>query len=326
MMVMGEYPESCASLSVLIVAYRRWQNVSQILESCHNAGVGDIYLSLDAPNDVAGDAGRDHEAIKVVTAEFEKRTGRSVKKRISTKNQGCAVNVILGCDWAFESATYLAILEDDCLPSKSFFDFYRSTISYLATDETCWLLCGTQLAPESITLGNTSLSRYPLTWGWATNVDKWREIRKAFFQVSTNPELKDLVSIQKEDAFWNAGARRAVRGFTDVWDTVLVQQMQNLNKLAILPGYNLIENNGNDHLATHTKDDSPWIGNSVDTSISASGGNPRYNPLLDEWLRDNVFQIRYRHIITTKLTLLFDFILRKYRRRFGLDLEKRLVT
>lgn len=323
---MDEFAENCASLSVLIVAYRRWQNVSQILDLCHIAGVDNIYLSLDAPKATEIEAVIDHEEMKKVIQDFESNTGRNVKKRIASENQGCAVNVILGCDWAFKDSSFLAILEDDCIPSIQFFEFCRASVEYLLKDEDCWLLCGTQFAPRYVTGNQPSLSRYALTWGWATHVEKWQEIRTSFFSPSKFPEFYDLLSIHREDAFWNAGARRAIRGFTDVWDTLLVQQMHLKNKFAILPPSNLIENVGDDSVATHLISNSKWTNRPVNAVSIPFDRFPIFNNEMNQWLTKHFYQIELSHVFSTKITLLLDSFFRKQRRKFRLDLKNRLFS
>lgn len=323
-MDMAEFETSNIQLSVLIVAYRRWENVAQILESCWQAGVRDIYLSLDAPRDNNKEAREDQLALMKVVSDFETRTHETIKKRNLATNQGCAVNVILGCEWAFQTAEYLVVLEDDCLPSSYFFDFCRAELMHVKNDNTCWLLCGSQFAPVSITNDRVSLSKYALTWGWATHRSKWLEIREAFFSPSKFPEIKDLFSILPGDSFWNAGARRAIRGFTDVWDTVLLQRMIREGKYAILPQQNLVENVGNDQVSTHTDSDSPWVRRKITTQNRIRFDSPVLNQTLDEWLSQNFYQIRLRHSYSTKLTLALDLLLCKFRKRFKYPLQERL--
>jgi hypothetical protein len=323
-MNLAEFATSNRALSVLIVAYRRWDNIAQILKSCQQAGIGDIFLTLDAPNENDQEAWDDQAAIKKVVSDFEVRTGRSVKMRVAKNNQGCAVNVILGCEWAFQSAEYLTVLEDDCLPSLTFFDFCRNELPFVRNDKSCWLLCGSQFAPVSITKNRASLSRYALTWGWATHKSKWLEMRKSFFSPSKFPEVRDFLSALKEDSFWNAGARRAIRGYTDVWDTVLLQRMQYEKKYAILPPQNLVENTGNDHVSTHTESNSPWVGRKVMNVGLKQNGSPVENHLLDKWLSHAFYKIRFRHVISTKATLILDLIFYKYRRKFKSQLKERL--
>lgn len=323
-MDMAEFETSNIQLSVLIVAYRRWENVAQILESCWQAGVRDIYLSLDAPRDNNKEAREDQLALMKVVSDFETRTHETIKKQNLATNQGCAVNVILGCEWAFQTAEYLVVLEDDCLPSSYFFDFCRAELMHVKNDNICWLLCGSQFAPVSITNDRVSLSKYALTWGWATHRSKWLEIREAFFSPSKFPEIKDLFSILPGDSFWNAGARRAIRGFTDVWDTVLLQRMIREGKYAILPQQNLVENVGNDQVSTHTDSDSPWVRRKICADNESQFNSPVLNGTLDKWLSRHFYRIRFRHLLSTKFTLLLDLLFYKSRKRFKHPLRERL--
>lgn len=323
-MNIAEYESEKIGLSVLIVAYRRWKNVGLILESCQKAGIKDIYITIDAPKDNARGALEDHHALIKVISDFEVRVGQTLRKRVNPKNQGCAVTVIQGCDWAFETSEYLIVLEDDCLPSSKFFDFCVAELSFVKNLANCWLLCGSQFAPMGISKNQVSLSRYALTWGWATHKIKWIEMRKVFFYPPKFPEARDLLSLDCEKSFWNAGSRRAYRGFTDVWDTILLQKMQQENRFAILPQENLVENVGNDEVSTHTKPNSPWVAQKNAISESLRFDSPELNAELDQWLSKEFYRIRLRHLFSTKLTLLLDILFHDFRKKFDLQLHERL--
>lgn len=324
-MVLAESPHAMKTPSVLIVAFRRWENVAQILETCQESGISRIYVGLDAPPANDKEAQSDHEKIKRVIADHESTWGTKIRTRIPEQNQGCAVNLILSCDWAFADENYIAILEDDCIPSRGFFEFCCAQCGNL-DEENLWLVCGTQFAPQRITSNVSAISTYALTWGWATNRRKWNEIRKIFFEPSKNMILRELLSRTPEQSFWIAGEHRALRGFTDVWDTILVSQMRERGKFAILPPVNLISNVGNDEYSLHTASDSPWTCRSVSNEIRVSSQDPTLNSALEKWLVKHFFRIRRRHLFSTKMTLILDLAFRKSRRRFKRSLLARLKS
>jgi hypothetical protein len=71
----------------------------------------------------------------------------------------------------------------------------------------------------------------------------------------------------------------------------------------------LVTNIGNDLVATNTIGASKWIG--VQTGIfSKPDSKPIFESSVNLWLRNEFFKIRYRHLITTKLTALKDLFLK----------------
>ena len=323
---MSESVSDSQGFSVLIVAYRRWRNISTILDVCQSAGISKIFLSLDPARDNDTSVVADQREIERVVLEFEAKSQIEVRRRRAQQNQGCAVNVIKGCDWAFQFSDNLIILEDDCLPSITFFQFCRIQLSNLVNNPRVWLICGTQFAPKHLTNPDGVLSRYALTWGWATSKSKWNEIRESFFSKQPNPNLRDLYSFKAADAFWNAGARRALSGFTDVWDTVLVQRMWKDEKYSILPPENLILNNGNDQVSTHTDLNSPWTGRQVSSMVPVEGSKPAPSSETDLWLTNNFYKIRWRHVLSTKVTLFLDLLFHRRRAKFPVPLKDRLLS
>jgi hypothetical protein len=312
---------------VLIVAYRRAKNVSQILDICNSAQVDQIYITVDAPRDHSPDAETDHATLLEEISNFERKTGREVQKRISSVNQGCAANVLQGCDWAFKNVQNLIVIEDDCIPTNTFVDFCKKQIKNLDLNPLLWLICGTQFAPIDITDKQPFLSKYALTWGWATTRNKWQEMRKVFHNPVSNFYFLDIFRFTKpENSFWSAGSRRARLGFTDVWDTVLLDAMRTQHKYAILPPVNLVLNLGSDNVSTHVHGDSKWTNRAVNNDYVPESKMPIINDDADKWLKQYFYEISLRHAFTTKITFLFDLLQPRKRRKFLKPLAERLAS
>ena len=167
------------------------------------------------------------------------------------------------------------------------------------------LLCGTQFASELPTQDSWSLSKYALIWGWGTSREKWNQIAAALKRETLNVQNKDIGITEKQ--YWKAGALRSSSGIVDAWDNVLIQRMLSLGKKAILPQYALVSNVGNDSAATHTISDSSWLRMKTG-SFHIPTRDPLENPILDSWLKNKFYKISMRHIVTTRITHLLDFI------------------
>jgi hypothetical protein len=287
---------------VLIVGFRRHENLARILDICTKAGATKIYVTLDGPRFESDQ--RDISACELVLLEFEKNFEGVLKKRVSPRNQGAAYSVLSGCDWVLSSEEFLIVIEDDCLPSLDFFNFILDSRPYLASTDDAFLIGGTQFTPKEITQEKWYLSEYPLIWGWATSRQRWLQLRNEL----QNLEYRKLKLVKSaEYAYWEAGARRAFSGFVDAWDIPLVHVMRKNNWKCILPGINLVTNIGNDLAATHTFYDSRWLGQATE-NYASSNEAPKVNPVADRWLRVNLYQINSRHLLSTVYTRLLDFM------------------
>ena len=111
--------------AILIVAYRRADALSQILESCRISGIKDIFIHIDGPKDSS--AGPDVEKVRVASQNFAKSTSLNIQLCIQGKNLGCAVSLVTALDTVFGFADELIVLEDDCIPGADFWKFADHT-------------------------------------------------------------------------------------------------------------------------------------------------------------------------------------------------------
>ncbi len=289
-------------IAVLIVAYRRAENLQLILDLCLEARVKRIYISLDGSSGEhdADDVKRTQQIAKL----FNLSAGQNVEIRVNSTNVGAARSVISGCNWAFHNEEFLIILEDDCIPNLDFFDFCRESKMFLENDSRIYIASGSQFAPIDFTDSEWLLSRYPLIWGWMTSRDKWV---KLWANILMDPSLRlsqHHCSVI-EDTYWRAGARRALEGYIDAWDIPIAWSIHNLNGFVLQPVQNLITNLGHDSVATHTRNDSQFLGR-VTGKFAISGKEPQHNSVIDKWYRQHFYRIRFRHILSTRITKFMD--------------------
>lgn len=290
------------NIPILLIAYRRVDNLKRILNIISTISAAKIYISLDGPTSGNLDSLKDYQAMIDTITEFRKTYMGDLKTLIRNKNFGCSASILSACNWIFESEICAIILEDDCIPSENFFEFAKYASGKLAQDNSIWLASGSQFMNWGELKENCLLSNYPLNWGWITLKDKWYEILESILNPTKLTNKRFSIT---ERTYWNAGSVRAQYGFVDVWDTVLVQQMLQKNKLALLPRNNLVSNNGFDRFATNTHKPSPWFNKSFG-SFLIPPEDPKLDRNLDYWLRTKYFRISLRHLLTTKVTRALD--------------------
>ena len=293
------------SFAVLIIGYQRVEAVRAILEKCLLAKVDNVLISIDYPEDESIEAITINTSLRDLAVEFENKFA-CLHTRFLDKNVGCSANVLSACDWAFEQYDAVAVLEDDCQPSLGFFDYCTDSEKLLEKNDDVLLACGTQFVPKELTNSIAYLSKYALTWGWFTRAAQWRSI-KALLVNESNRRNIGIWSLDYEYTYWNEGGRRAYQGYVDVWDTALVALINHGAYFALLPGTNLISNVGNDSVATHTGNDKLWTHALPENYKGGNFENITLNPQADAWLRENFYQINFRHLITTRITRILDF-------------------
>lgn len=295
--------------ALLIVGYLRPDNLQKIFSIAHGAGVRNFFISIDVPGDHQIDLIPLSHSVIAVAKSFEKFADSEIQIVVRDSNVGCSASVLSSCDWFFSLVEEGIVLEDDCIPSPEFFSYATDSLRYMALDSEIWLSCGTQFAPTEI-CDNWQKSKFMLTWGWATNRLNWDEMSHALKQGYQKLD-RDLEISLRERAYWNAGSKRAYSGISDAWDTPLAQKMLLKRKVALLPAASLVTNIGNDGVATHTQGEAFGIGRKLGrytpTSVS-----PKNNFAVDVWLKENFFDIRFRHILSTQVTRLRDILAFKH--------------
>lgn len=182
----------------------------------------------------------------------------------SDTNLGCGIRVSSGLDWVFSEVEEAIILEDDCLPSPSFFYFCETLLEYYRYDERVMHISGNNFQKSRI-INNYSyyFSKYNHAWGWASwrrawtyfnlNMETWLEFKESGL-------MKFICEEQNEEKFWTAiFDRMFFERPSDIWDYMWVYACWCQNGLAILPESNLVSNLGFGGDGTHTKNSNdPW--------------------------------------------------------------------
>jgi hypothetical protein len=173
-----------------------------------------------------------------------------VQTDFSEKNLGAGRRIGSGLDWVFSEVEEAIILEDDCLPTPSFFHFCQTLLEYYRHDERVMQISGSnyQLGHKR---GDYSyyFSKYPHSGGWAS----WQRAWKHFdHDIKTWPESKETQMIEAlctdphEQKYWTQIFDRMFENapVSDVWDYQWTYACWRQNGLAIVPNVNLISNLG----------------------------------------------------------------------------------
>jgi hypothetical protein len=175
---------------------------------------------------------------------------------------GCRQRISAGITWAFALVDRAVILEDDCIPSVSFFDYCTELLDRYENDERVMMISGNNFLFGHVeTADSYYFSRYPHVWGWAT----WR---RAWAQYDVNmtrwPEIRDKKLFDQyaqktsERYYWEAIFQHTYDGKIDTWAYPWVYSIWANSGLCIAPAQNLVQNIGFHADATHTKSDTAY--------------------------------------------------------------------
>ena len=175
----------------------------------------------------------------------------------SDTNLGCRQRVSSGITWVFEQVEEAIILEDDCLPTASFFTFCQTLLEYYRNDTRIIGISGNNFQNgQSRTDYSYYFSRYNHCWGWATwrrawqywdfNAEKWLEFRDSEL-------IKQIIEDPYEQKYWTTIFDKIfLEGKPDSWAYVWLFSYLSQSGLSIIPNQNLVSNIGFREDGTHT--------------------------------------------------------------------------
>jgi hypothetical protein len=180
-----------------------------------------------------------------------------VLTHFSEENLGCKKRVSSGLDWAFSLVDEAIILEDDCLPNRSFFLFCEEMLIKYRHQKEVGMIAGINFQ-NGIKRGEADyyFSKYMHIWGWASWRNRWQESydvkMREWPRYRDSLEFEAITGSASQKRFWGSIFEKVYQGKIDTWDYQWVFANWQRKRLCIIPGKNLISNRGFGKGATHT--------------------------------------------------------------------------
>jgi hypothetical protein len=172
-----------------------------------------------------------------------------VKSIFRDENLGSGLGIYEAINWFFDQEEYGIILEDDCLPNKSFFYFCDELLKKYIKDDQIMHISGNGYLLNMIPVKESYyFSQVPLSWGWATWRRSWKKMNYKMADFEQNfSKLPEIGKIWEND--WKDVLENRV---PDAWDFQWYFTILSNNGYCIHPAESLIENIGFCSDATHT--------------------------------------------------------------------------
>lgn len=247
---------------ILFCIFNRPTETERVFAAIRQQRPATLLVVQDGPRSQNGhDAAQIAAARKVLDAidwPCELRT------HFAETNLGCKRRMASGISWGFEQFEQLIILEDDCLPSQSFFGFCETLLDRFADDERVTMISGDnfQLRPRST--DSYYFSKWAHIWGWASWRRAWNcmDADLASWPAEKGKSwLPELCCDEAETAHWTELFDRQAAGAIDTWDFPWMYSCWRHGGLAAIPNRNLVTNIGFGPGATHTTDATSRLSN-----------------------------------------------------------------
>jgi hypothetical protein len=243
-------------VSVLVLAFNRPVITKKVLAAIADYAPPKIYVAVDGPRPGRADDQKNCAAVIQAVAEWEAAHPNTLVIRLFREaNLGCGRGVSTAINWFFSQEEMGIILEDDCLPNRSFFVFCEELLHRYKDHEEIMHIGGSNHLHGGVRIAETYyFSKYPQIWGWAS----WRRAWSKY-----NFDMPDLANLLLRPEFSRYYHKdlflKTAQGELDTWDIQWIAAFLLNDGLSILPAGNFIRNLGFDsHGGAHLNKKPSW--------------------------------------------------------------------
>ncbi|MBO5415106.1 MAG: hemolysin activation protein [Clostridia bacterium] len=248
--------QSKVDVAVLLIFFNRPECIEKVFAAVKAARPSRLYLYQDGVREGREDDVENARKCREIVSDIDWEC--EVHTKYQEKNFGCDPSEFIAQRWLFENEEMGIILEDDDVPSESFFRFCKELLEKYKDDDRINMICG---------MNNNDISKYidasylftkkGSIWGWAS----WRRVVSAWDgEYSWLDDEKALEKIKKQmsnrdyKAFIKRASWHRSTG-KEYYETINAASMYINERLNIVPKYNMISNIGISAETTHATDD-----------------------------------------------------------------------
>ena len=267
---------------ILFLIFNRPDTTRRVFEKIRQERPAILFIASDGPRESKpGERAVCEECRNIVLNGIDWRC--EVKTLFREENQGSGKGVSSAINWFFEHVEEGIILEDDVLPTKSFFSFCKEMLLRFKDDTNIMHVSGNNFQLSQIGSNSYYLSKLPHSWGWATWRRAWQKFEFDLHSFNED-ELKSYFNYPPIDNFWHTMFKNTKRElYNHVWDYQWTYTIFLHGGLCVLPQYNLATNIGFGEEASHTSNSEDFLANlkAYDMIIPATEDKVVYNPVAD---------------------------------------------
>ena len=235
---------------VLLIGFNRPDTMQQVFDAVRLAQPSKLYFAVDGAR-----KGKNEEEKVQQVRDIVKQVDWpcEVHTLFRDENVGCGFGPANAITWAFENEDRLIVLEDDCVPSQSFFRFCNEMLERYKDDTRVNIISGRSHWHGSHFFDKYDylFTHYAHTWGWATWKRAWDQfdIYMKDFPLwiesgGSKNVLFDIKQSSRTDMSFRTVYDEIEKEVTHSWDRQWFFTRIKLGGLGIVPCQNLIRNIG----------------------------------------------------------------------------------
>ena len=242
------------NIPILFLIFNRLDTTKQVFEMIRRAAPQKLYIASDGHRD---NCENEKEKVRNVREYVLKSIDWNceIKTLFREKNLGCGIAPYQAITWFFENEEMGIILEDDCLPSISFFSYCKELLEYYKDNLRIYHIAGNNPLIYTKIPYSYYFARIQHCWGWASWRRAWNhycfEI-KNFNNFIEENKINKIFTRAVDRYYWMDIFKYIEKPRNDIWDYQWTYAIINNNGICINPAKNLVTNIGFGENATHT--------------------------------------------------------------------------
>ena len=253
-------------IPILLLTYKK-TTALKVLEQIIKVTPRKVYIASNHwKNDAESQAIQDlrNQMQNMITSKGMGEGDCKVDFIYRTEHLNCKESISSSIAYFFEREEWGIVLEDDCVPTQSFFYFCEEMLKRYKDNPQIFMISGwsaLDLNPEAKKSLNEDyfFSKYNHIWGWASWRRVWQLYQKEFNDFEKEFAELEVFDSQEESRYWYKILKKYSKGKIDTWDYPFTYTMWKHKALSIYPKNNMINNIGfNNQDAAHTTSESKF--------------------------------------------------------------------
>lgn len=298
---------SILNTPILFLVFNRPAVTQRVFSAIQQARPKSLYMAADGPRPDKEGEKEKCEATRAIIKQVD--WDCEVKTLFRDENLGCGRAVSSGINWFFDNVEEGIILEDDCVPSTSFFHFASAMLEKFRQDNRIMMITGTNFLGTYCTKKPAPfLSKYFSIWGWATWRRAWnfydRQIEGYTYQ-NGERMLRRVATFKPFILTLNNLLQDVKQKRLDTWCVQWYYACLKNNGFCIVPPVNLISNVGVDGCHSSRRDRTHEIRSyDCESKIEISFLEPRYSSEYDRKAAKQIYGRTHLELLRAIITRL----------------------
>lgn len=237
-------------IAVLFIFFTRQLQTAKVFKEIREARPRKLFLYQDGPREGRKDDINNIHKCREIVEEID--WDCEVHKMYQEKNYGCDPSEYISQKWMFSLVDRGIILEDDDVPSQSFFPFCIELLERYKEDTRIGIICGMNNIDTFDNGYSYCFTRYGSIWGWATwkrVIDLWDP---EYNWMKENHLIKILNKTYRDTKSWIQTCKIHKTTGREHYESILGASVRVNNMINIVPSKNLITNVGIAGESTHS--------------------------------------------------------------------------